>query len=161
MLALTVHDAPETVASWLAVTLTVAPFTVVEVEPFTVTLGAVKVALLLPVAVTVDPESVKPCAAPRLTVLLPVMVMALEEEILKVPVEARVVAVLEEVLICLAFTAKVLQLMVILSALWVMVDVLEESLTVMVTVVPFMTMVCVGALEAPVTVRVMPLVLFS
>ena len=127
----------------------------------TVTLGAVKVALLLPLAVTVVPDRVKPWAAPKLTVSLPVMVMALEEEILNVPVEARVVAVLEEVLICLAFTAKVLQLIVMLSALWVMVDVFEESLTVMVTVVPFMTMVCVGELEAPVTVRVIPLVLLS
>jgi len=63
---------------------------------------------------------------------------------LNTPVEASVVPVDEEVLICLAVSAKVFQLMDTLSEFFVIVEVFEESLTVIVTVVPFITIVCVG-----------------
>ncbi len=94
------QDAPEIDASCVAVTLIEAPFIATDVEPLTVTLGEVRVASCDPLAVRVDPDRVKPCVAPILTVWLPVMVMALEELILKTPVDARVVPFVDEVLIC-------------------------------------------------------------
>ena len=114
-LAFIVQDAPEMVASWLAVTLIDAPLMATDVEPLTVTLGAVSVALWVPVAVRVEPERESPCVAPMLTVWLPVMVIAFDEVMLKTPVEARVVPLEEDVLICWAFKANVLHAMVMLS----------------------------------------------
>lgn len=114
---------------------------VTELEPSTVTLGEVNVALCFPFVVTVEPEMVSPCVAPRLTVWLPVIVMALDELMLNTPVEASVVPVDEDVFICLAFRENVLHAIVILSEFCVMEEVFDESLTVIVTDVPFITMV--------------------
>ena len=69
------------------------------------------------------------------------MVIALLELMLNTPVEASVVPVDEEVLICFAFNAKVLQAIVMLSEFCVIEDVFDESFTVIVTDVPFIAIV--------------------